>query len=87
LEFTVLVVRGWSFAMTDPVDLTVKVLNSEIVISRPETGDEVTFRKDGPVLTSLESMRTNPDRARVQFLVLAWKAAHAKACQLGWLRS
>jgi hypothetical protein len=75
--------------MTDAVDLTVNVLNSEIVISRPETGDQVTFRKDGrlPVLMSLDSMRIDPDRARVQFLVLAWKAAHAKACQLGWLRS
>jgi len=75
--------------MTDPVDLDVQVLNSEIVVSRLETGDQVTFRKDGPspVLMSLDPMRIDPDRARVQFLVLAWKAAHAKACQLGWLRS
>jgi len=53
--------------MTDPVDLNVQVLNSEIVVNRPETGDQVTFRKDGPapVLMSLDSMRIDPDRARV----------------------
>jgi hypothetical protein len=73
--------------MTDPVDITVQVSNSEIVITRPETGDQITYRKDGPVLLAMDSMRVDPNAARVQFLVLAWKAAHAKACQLGWLRS
>jgi hypothetical protein len=32
-------------------------------------------------------MREDPDPERVRFLVSAWKAAHAKAQQLGWLKS
>jgi hypothetical protein len=75
--------------MSDPVDVTIQVLNSEIVVTRPETGDRVTFRKAGPspFLMAIDSMHVDPDAARVQFLVLAWKAAHATACELGWLRS
>jgi hypothetical protein len=33
----------------------------------------------------MDSMRDDPERVR--FLVSAWKAAYAKAQQLGWLRS
>jgi hypothetical protein len=35
----------------------------------------------------MDSMREDPDPERARFLVSAWKAAHAKAQQLGWLRS
>lgn len=75
--------------MPDPVDLSVQVLDdNQLVVTRAETGERVTYRKDGraPVLVMTESMRTNPDAARVKFLVSAWKVALAKAKQLGWLK-
>lgn len=75
--------------MTDQADLSVQVLDGyQLVVTRPETGDWVTYRKDGraPVLVCTDSMRMDPDAARVKFLVSAWKVALAKAKQLGWLK-
>src|SRR5262245_38556606 len=37
------------------------------------------------MLVLMDSMRMDPDPERARFLVSAWRAAHAKAQQLGWL--
>jgi hypothetical protein len=76
--------------MTDVADVNVQVLqNRDLVVTRLETGEQATYRKEGasPVLVLVDSMRGDPDRERARFLVAAWRAAHAKAQQLGWLRS
>lgn len=76
--------------MSDLADVNVQVVqNSHLVVTRPDTGEQATYRKDGasPLLVLMDSMREDPDPERVQFLVSAWKAAHAKAQALGWLKS
>jgi hypothetical protein len=76
--------------MSDVADVDVQVLHDrDLVVTRPDTGEQVTYRKDGasPMLIFMDSMRMDPDPERVRFLVSAWRAAHAKAQQLGWLRS
>jgi hypothetical protein len=76
--------------MSDVADVDVQVLHDrDLVVTRPDTGEQVTYRKDGasPMLILMDSMRMDPDPERVRFLVSAWRAAHAKAQQLGWLRS
>ena len=76
--------------MSDVADVDVHVLRDcDLVVTRPYTGEQATYRKDGmsPVLVLTDSMRDDPDPARVRFLVSAWKAAHAKAQELGWLTS
>jgi hypothetical protein len=37
------------------------------------------------MLMALEPMRDDPDSEAAEFLVQAWKAAYAKAKELGWL--
>jgi hypothetical protein len=76
--------------MSDLADVNVQVSHDrDLVVTRPGTGEQATYRKDGasPVLVLTDSMREDPDPERVRFLVSAWKAAHAKAQQLGWLKS
>jgi hypothetical protein len=76
--------------MSDLAKIDVEVLHEfDLLVTQPETGDRITYRKDGnaPFLIAMDSMRQDPDAARVQFLVSAWKAAHAKAQALGWLKS
>lgn len=76
--------------MSDLATVEMQVLhNRDLVVTDPETGHRVTYRKDGesPVLVATDSMREDLDPARARFLVSAWKAAHAKAQQLGWLTS
>ena len=75
--------------MEEQADFTVKVDGNLLVITHPETGNRVAYRKDGraPILVSTESFRTDPDAERIKFLVAAWKVAQAKAKQLGWLES
>ena len=76
--------------MSDQADLSVQVVDdNQLVVTKQETGDRVTYRKDGraPVLVMMDNLRFDPDAARVKFLVAAWKVAHAKALQLGWLKA
>lgn len=76
--------------MSDLADIDVQVLQDrDLVVTHPATGERATYRKDGasPLLVLMDSMREDPDPERVRFLVSAWKAAHAKAQQLGWLSS
>ena len=70
--------------------LGVEVINDrDIVVSHPEFGFSVTYRKDGdaPMLVAINGIGRSDDPSRVRFLALAWKAAHQKARALGWLNS
>jgi len=66
-------------------DLSVNVNRNDIVVSKPSSGLSVTYRRSGRVLVALESMRRDPKREELMFLVRAWNAAFAKAQSLGWL--
>ena len=66
-------------------DLSVDVSRNDIVVSKPNSGLSVTYRKTGRLLVALDSMRSDPKGEELIFLVRAWKAAFAKAQSLGWL--
>ena len=63
--------------------------NRDIVVSHPETGFSVTYRRDGdaPMLVASDGIDRATDPAKVKFWAQAWKAAHKKARAIGWLRS
>jgi hypothetical protein len=68
-------------------NLSIEVRHHDIVVSQPETGRSVTYRRDpgSPMLEAVCEMRADPDTDTLQFLSEAWKAAYAKAKALGWL--
>ena len=61
----------------------------DIVVSNPESGLSVTFRKDGlaPMLVAVDGMNGLSESSKVKFWARAWKAAYRKARTLGWLGS
>ena len=61
----------------------------DIVVSQPESGFSVTYRKNGhePMLIAIDGIGRATDASKAQFLAQAWKAAHEKARELGWLNS
>jgi hypothetical protein len=64
------------------VALGVELINDrDIVISSPESGFSVTYRKDGdaPMLVAIDGIGRVVDQAKVKFWAQAWKAAHEKA--------
>ena len=67
--------------------LSIDVRHHDIIVSQPETGHCVTYRRDpnSPMLEALCEIRGDPDAETLQFLTEAWKAAYAKAKALGWL--
>ena len=67
-------------------DLSIEVRGSDIVIRKPVAGLSITYRRtaDEPLLAAIDLMR-DPSPAETEFLVQAWKAAHKKAKELGWL--
>ena len=70
--------------------LGVKLINDrDIVVSHPETGFSVTYRKDGdaPMLFAIDGIDRSNDGSKVKFWAQAWKAAHHKARAVGWLNS
>jgi hypothetical protein len=72
------------------VTLGVDVINNrDIVVSHPETGFSVTYRKDGdaPILVALDGPGRSTEPSKLKFWVQAWKAAHQKARAVGWLSS
>jgi hypothetical protein len=75
-------------AMSNPSDFTVKVRNDrDIVISKPEAGFEVTYRREVyyPLLIASEVMQPDLDESKVALLAQAWRLALDKAKSLGWL--
>jgi len=72
------------------VTLGVELINNrDILVSQPETGFSVTYRKDGhaPLLVAIDGIGRLADHSEVKFWGQAWKAAHQKALALGWLSS
>jgi len=70
------------------VTLGVQVINDrDIVVSNPEKGFSVTYRKDGecPMLMAIAGIDRVADKSKVTFWAQAWKAAYQKARVLGWL--
>jgi hypothetical protein len=61
----------------------------DIVVSSPGNGLSVTYRKDGfaPMLVAIDGIGRSLEPSKVKFWAQAWKAAHRKACAMGWLRS
>jgi hypothetical protein len=66
-------------------DLSVAIDCNDIVISKPNSGFSVTYRREGRVLVADDQMRDDPSPEKLIFLVRAWKAAFTKAQALGWL--
>jgi hypothetical protein len=65
-------------AMSNPSDFTVKVCNNgDIVISKPEAGFEVTYRREVyyPMLIASEVMQNDFDESKVVLMAQAWKVA------------
>jgi hypothetical protein len=53
--------------MSDLADVNVQVSHDrDLIVTRPETGEQATYRKDGasPVLVLTDSMREDPDSSR-----------------------
>jgi hypothetical protein len=74
--------------MSNPSDFTVRVRNDrEIVVSKPEAGFEVTYRREVyyPMLIASDVLRNDFDESKVALLAQAWKLALSKAKSLGWL--
>jgi len=72
------------------VILGVELINDrDIVVSNPESGFSVTYRKDShaPMLVAIAGTDRFADQAKVKFWAQAWKAAHQKARAVGWLNS
>jgi hypothetical protein len=72
------------------VTLGVEIMNDrDIVVSQPESGFSVTYRKEGeaPMLVAINGFGRTEDPSEVFFWADAWKAAHKKAVAMGWLRS
>jgi hypothetical protein len=65
------------------------ITDRDIVVSQPETGFSVTYRKDGdaPMLFAINGIDRSDDPPKVKFWAQAWKAAHQKAREVGWLNS
>jgi hypothetical protein len=63
------------------VTLGVELFNDrDIVVSQPESGFSVTYRKDpeAPMLVAIDGIGRSED-AKLNFWVQAWKAAYQKA--------
>ena len=74
--------------MSDPSDFTVKVRGDrDLIISKPEEGFEVTYRREVyyPMLIASDVLRNDFDESKVRLLAQAWTIALSKAKSLGWL--
>src|SRR5215831_7865346 len=72
--------------MSDPSDFTVKVRGDrDLIISKPEEGFEVTYRREVyyPMLIASDVLRNDFDESKVRLLAQAWKLALSKAKSLG----
>jgi hypothetical protein len=74
--------------MSDPSDFIVKVRNNrDIIVSKPEAGFEVTYRREVyyPMLIASDLLGNDFDESKAKLLAQAWKVALSKAKSLGWL--
>jgi hypothetical protein len=75
--------------VTEFAELSIQLVHRDIIVTMPETGYSVTYRKDGksPLLFAIEGIDRSDMPSKVQFWAKAWKAAHQKARAVGWLNS
>jgi hypothetical protein len=61
----------------------------DIVVTGPDSGFSITYRKDGlaPMLVAIDGIGRSSQPSEVLFWARAWKAAHQKARDVGWLNS
>jgi hypothetical protein len=74
--------------MSTPLGYTVKVRDDrDIIISKPEDGFEVRYRREVyyPMLIASDVLRNDFDESKAKLLAQAWKVALNKAKELGWL--
>jgi hypothetical protein len=74
--------------MSDPTDFTVKVRRDrDIIVSKPEAGFEVTYRRETyyPMLIASDVLQNDFDESKATLFAQAWKIALSKAKSLGWL--
>jgi len=74
--------------MSNPFGFTVRVRNNrDIVISKPEAGFEVTYRREVyyPMLIAADVLRNDFDASKAKLFAQAWKVALSTAKSLGWL--
>jgi len=72
--------------VTEFADLSIQLIQNEIIVTMSGTGYSVSYRKDdkSPLLFAGKGKNI---LAKVQFWAKAWKAAHEKARTVGWLNS
>jgi len=76
--------------VTEFANLSIELIdNRDIIVTMPETGFSVTYRKDGraPMLFDINGIDRSNAPSKVKFWAQAWKAAHHKARAVGWLNS
>ena len=74
--------------MSTPLGFTVTVRDDrDIIISKPEDGFEVRYRREVyyPMLIASDVLRNDFDESKTILLAQAWKLALKKAKSLGWL--
>ena len=74
--------------MSNPPDFSLKVRDDrDIIISKPEDGFEVRYRREVyyPMLIASDVLRNDFDESKTILLAQAWKLALKKAKSLGWL--
>ena len=67
--------------------IAVEVRDRDIIVSQPNVGLSITYRKDGhaPMLVALDEIRDKLTAEELHFMPRAWRAAFEKAKALGWL--
>ena len=74
--------------ISNPPDFAVEVRNDrDIVISKPDEGFEVTYRREVyyPMLIADDVLQNDFDESKSKLLAQAWKVALKTAKSLGWL--
>ena len=68
-------------------DMTLKIDRHGLTVTNPQTGEQITYTKEGQMLVAYDLLEGRLERWSASFLAQAWKAAHAEALEMGWLRS
>jgi hypothetical protein len=68
-------------------DLTLKIDRHGITVANPQTREQITYTKEGSVLVAYDLLLERLGNRSASFLANAWRAAHAEALRMGWLRS
>ena len=85
------VLRGWPPSrcpMSSPPEFDIEIRGDrDIVISKPDEGFEVTYRRDvhHPMLIADDLLQNDFDESKTKLLAQAWKVALKTAKSLGWL--